>query len=70
MPLSLKMRQVNLTLECKHCGHPITKTGRWFISVNRFKCEGCNREVPLRYSDKIALFKKHARLTQPKPSRA
>lgn len=65
MPLSLKMRQVNLTLECMHCGHPITKTGRWFISAHRFKCDGCSREVPLGYSEKIALFKKHAHLTQP-----
>jgi hypothetical protein len=67
MPLSSMLRPVDLTLECKHCGHPITKPGRWFISVHRFNCEGCNREVLIPYSDKVALFNKHARPSQPKP---
>jgi hypothetical protein len=60
MPLSSLLRHVELTLECKHCGHPRTKKGDWFVVAHRFKCEGCGREVPLTYSDKVALFNKHA----------
>jgi hypothetical protein len=36
------------------------KKGGWFLAVHRFKCEGCKREVPITYSDKVALFNKHA----------
>ena len=66
MPLSSHLRQVELTLQCKYCGHSIIKKGGWFMVVHRFKCEGCNREVPKTYSDKVALFNRHARLSQPK----
>jgi hypothetical protein len=66
MPLSSLLRQVDLTLECKYCGHSIIKKGSWFLVVHRFKCEGCNRQVPITYSDKIELFDKHARRSQPK----
>jgi hypothetical protein len=62
MPLSSRLRQVDLTLECKHCGHSITKTGLWFISIHRFQCEACKREVPIGYSDKVTLFNKHESL--------
>jgi hypothetical protein len=67
MPLSSLLRQVELTLDCKHCGRSIMRKGSWFVVVHRFKCEGCNREVPITYSDKVALFNKHARLSQPEP---
>ena len=67
MPLSSLLHDVALTLECKHCFHSIIKKGSWFLVVHRFKCEGCNRQVPLTYSDEIALFNKHAHLSQPKP---
>jgi len=66
MTLSSLLLQVDLTLDCKHCGHPIIKRGGWFLVAYRFKCQGCNREVPITYSDKIVLFKKHAHLSQPK----
>jgi hypothetical protein len=60
MSLSFRLRQVDLTLECKYCGHVRVKKGSWFLSAYRFKCEGCSREVPITYSDKVALFNKHA----------
>jgi len=62
MPLSNRLRQVNLTLECKHCGHAIVRTGNWFIVIAHFKCEACKRELQLSYSDKVALFAKHKHL--------
>jgi hypothetical protein len=62
MSLSAQLRHVDLTLECKYCGRPLTKKGAWFTVVHRFKCEGCNHETPITYSDKIVLFKKHADL--------
>jgi hypothetical protein len=67
MSLSKELHDVALTLECKHCGRSITKKGGWFKVVHRFKCEGCNREVPIGYSDKIALFDRHARLAGADP---
>jgi hypothetical protein len=62
MTLSTRLRGVDLVLECKYCGHPITKKGTWFMTVHRFECEGCKRDVPVTYSDKVALFAKHAHL--------
>ena len=62
MPLSPRLLHVDLTLECKYCGRSITKTGEWFKVVHRFTCVGCKRKVPIGYSDKVALFKKHAHL--------
>jgi hypothetical protein len=64
MSLSFRLCQVDLTLECKYCGHPIIKRGIWFLAVHRFKCGGCNQDVPITYSDKVALFNKHAYATQ------
>jgi ribosomal protein S27E len=60
MSLSARLRHADLTVECRYCGRPLTKKGSWFLAVHRFKCEGCNRETPITYSDKIVLFKKHA----------
>ena len=62
MPLSTLLLHVDLTLECKYCGRSITKTGQWFRVAHRFICVGCKREVAIGYSDKVALFKKHAHL--------
>ncbi len=62
MPLSPRLLQVDLTLECKYCGYSKTKTGQWFRVAHRFMCVGCKREVAIGYSDKVALFKKHAQL--------
>ena len=62
MALSFLLRQVDLTLQCKYCGHVRVKKGSWFLSAYRFKCEGCGREVPMTYSNKVALFNKHAYL--------
>jgi hypothetical protein len=39
------------------------KTGNWFISVSTFRCDECKNEMRLTYSDKVALFAKHAHLT-------
>ena len=62
MSLSPRLRRVDLRLECKHCGHPLIKNGAWFMTVARFMCEGCKREVTVTYSDKVALFAKYAHL--------
>jgi peptide subunit release factor 1 (eRF1) len=60
MPLSAQLRNVDLTLECERCGHLIIKKGNWFITASIFKCDECKGEVRLTYSDKVALFAKHA----------
>ncbi len=62
MTLSSRLRDVELTLECKFCGHLIVKKGVWFMTVSTFKCRECNGERRLTYSDKVALFAKHAHL--------
>ena len=62
MPLSARLRNVDLTLECERCGHLIIRKGGWFITVSTFKCDECKGEVRLTYSDKVALFAKHAHL--------
>jgi DNA-directed RNA polymerase subunit RPC12/RpoP len=62
MPLSVRLRNVDLTLECKRCGHLIVKQGVWFTTASIFKCNECKGEVRLTYSDKVALFAKHAHL--------
>ena len=62
MTLAARLRNVDLTLECERCGHSIIKKGDWFICVSKFKCAECKGELRLTYSDKVALFAKHARL--------
>jgi hypothetical protein len=62
MALSARLRNVDLTLQCERCGHLIIKQGGWFICASIFKCDGCKGEVRLPYSDKVALFAKHAHL--------
>ena len=62
MTLSAGLRAVDLTLECERCGHLIIKKGGWFITASIFKCAECKGEVRLTYSDKVALFAKHAHL--------
>jgi DNA-directed RNA polymerase subunit RPC12/RpoP len=62
MPLSARLRDVDLTLECERCGNPIIKKGSWFSAASIFKCAECKGEVRLTYSDKVALFAKHAHL--------
>ena len=62
MTISAQLRNVDLTLECKRCGHLIVRKGVWFISVSTFKCDECRGELQLTYSDKVALFAKHAYL--------
>ena len=60
MTLSAQLRNVDLTLECERCGHLIIKKGVWFVCVSTFKCVECKSELRLTYSDKVALFAKHA----------
>ena len=62
MSLSARLRNVDLTLACKHCAYLIVKKGSWFMTVSTFKCYNCKGEVQLTYSDKVALFAKHAHL--------
>jgi hypothetical protein len=62
MSLSARLWDVDLTLECKYCGHPKTKNGGWYRVVPKFNCEKCKREVLITYKDKIALFDKHMHL--------
>ncbi len=62
MTLSRRLSHVDLTLECKHCGCPLIKTGQWFMVASRFKCTRCKREVLISYRDKLALFERHAHL--------
>jgi transposase-like protein len=66
MSLSTQLRPIDLRLECKHCGHPLIKKGAWFLTAAHFRCEGCKREVTVTYSDKVALFDKHAHLAYSK----
>jgi hypothetical protein len=60
--LSSRLRHVDLTLECKSCGYLIVKRGTWFMTASTFKCCKCKAELRLTYSDKLALFAKHAHL--------
>jgi transposase-like protein len=60
MPLSLSLHSVSMTFECPFCTRTLVKSGGWFQTIGRFKCNGCQREVRLTYSDKVALFDKHA----------
>jgi len=60
MPLSSALSNVILTRLCPRCQHPLQKTGGWFQSVRRYRCEGCGAAVPLTYPDKVKLFDQHA----------
>jgi transposase-like protein len=62
MPLSASLRNVELTFECPSCGYALVKTGYWFQTISRFKCEGCQVEILLGYPDKVALFERHGHL--------
>jgi transposase-like protein len=62
MPLSLSLHSVSMIFECPFCTRALVKSGSWFQTIGRFKCNGCQREVRLTYSDKVALFDKHAHL--------
>jgi hypothetical protein len=64
MPLSGKMSDVSIALECPHCGHRLTKNGSWLRSVQHFNCGACLRRVRIGYSDKVRLFAKHAHLVK------
>ena len=59
MPLCTRLRDVELTLACPHCGHALRKPGKWFMVAPCFKCEGCGRIIRITYGDKIALFDKY-----------
>jgi hypothetical protein len=60
--LSSRLRNVDLTLECKLCGHLIARKGGWFMTASTFKCKECKGQLRLTYSDKVELFAKHAHL--------
>ena len=42
MPLSSHLRQVELTLPCKHCGRSIIQKGSWFVVVHRFNARAAH----------------------------
>src|SRR5260370_35017369 len=69
MPLSGKLSDVSIDLECPHCGHRLTKNGNWLRSVQHFNCVACLRRVRIGYSDKVRLFAKHAHLVKQPPTR-
>jgi hypothetical protein len=58
MPLSDSMKDLLLTYECPHCGHPITRPGIWFKSVSRFECQRCVQEVRIGYREKVSLYER------------
>jgi late competence protein required for DNA uptake (superfamily II DNA/RNA helicase) len=60
--LSTRLPNVDLTLECKRCGHLTAKKGSWVMTINTFKCRVCKDERRLTYSDKLALFAEHEHL--------
>jgi hypothetical protein len=62
MTLSAKLRDVDLTFECKPCGYLIVKKGKWFWTVASFRCPACEVVQFLSYRDKLALFAKHSHL--------
>jgi phage FluMu protein Com len=62
MPLSARLRNVDLTLQCERCGKLIVKKGDWFLRASTFKCGECKGELRLTSGDKVALFAKHAHL--------
>ena len=62
MTLSTQLLNVDLTLECKRCGHLTVKKGSWFMTINTFKCRVCKDERRLTYSDKVELFAKYEHL--------
>jgi len=64
MPLSLRLRDTDLTLKCKHCDWPLIRNGNWFITASRFRCVGCKREMRISYGEKVALFERHADLAE------
>jgi transposase-like protein len=59
MPLPNALNDTLVSFACPDCGYRFEKTGMWFKSVSRFRCEGCGRHVHLTYSDKVKLFEQH-----------
>jgi transposase-like protein len=59
MPLSRSQLKLELTFTCPHCRHALVKTGNWFKTVSRFKCNRCKSAIQMSYNDKVALFEKH-----------
>jgi hypothetical protein len=62
MPISVRLDRVDLTLKCNHLNNLLIKKRRYFMTASTFKCDACNGELRLTYSDKVALFAKHAHL--------
>jgi hypothetical protein len=42
----------------------LEKLGRWFHAIRQYECEGCGADVQMGYSEKIALFEAHGRMTR------
>jgi hypothetical protein len=38
--------------------------GRWFLTIARYRCPSCQREVRMTYDAKVKLFDAHAHLVR------
>ncbi|MDW6025887.1 hypothetical protein SAZ10_29420 [Mesorhizobium sp. BAC0120] len=63
MTLSSSLLHIEMTFDCPFCAHPLVKTGTWFQTTSGFRCVRCQKQVRITYSDKVALFDKHANST-------
>ena len=70
MSLSPRLVSVGLTFQCPQCNFAVIKNGSWFQVVSHYKCEGCGRAIRITYSDKIAIFNRHAHLAHDPGGRA
>ncbi|TPL74142.1 hypothetical protein FJ954_10460 [Mesorhizobium sp. B2-3-15] len=59
MALSRRLLMCNMTFECPHCGFALKRAGSWFQVVSSRRCEGCQRQFRITYTDKLTLFAKH-----------
>ena len=60
MTLSRKFDHVQMTYPCPKCGHGHTRPGAWFMSVPRYRCEGCGAENRITYDDRLRLQHSYA----------
>ena len=66
MTLSRALNHVQMSYPCGGCGHVLLKPGSYFLSVPRFRCEGCGLENRITYDDRVRLQRRYAdRLPKP-----
>lgn len=59
MALSRRLLMCKMTLECPHFGFALKRAGSWFQVVSSHRCERCQRQFRITYSNKLTLFAKH-----------